>query len=175
MRIVSCAAILFLSLLFLVACGGTDQAHYLSHQTYPLKAEGILTYDGEDYTVAVEVPRSGDIVLTVVGSHPLCGSRWELTEGRATVSFGGISQEWEDGGYAAEHGILLTARLFALSGQDYIGTDVVTDGEARYSCATYAAPGGTVTVYRQADIPMLDRITGELNGHSLSFRFVNES
>lgn len=165
---------LALTLLLLAACGTTDRINYLSHQTYPYDAHGVLSYDGEDYEVLVSVQKAGDVLLQIVTPAPLAGAVFELRDGKAVLSFGDVSRELADGGYAAEQGILLAARMFSLSGSDYTGAGVTTEAGTKYSYATYTVEGGTVTVYLQKGLSTPDRLTAELNGHTLSFRFMNE-
>ncbi|MBQ4064874.1 MAG: hypothetical protein IJD10_02115 [Clostridia bacterium] len=168
--------ILFLLLLpVLSSCGTTDRINYLSHQTYPYDARGVLTFDGTEYEVLVSVRQAGDVLLQVISPKVLAGAVFELREGEAIVSCGALTEAWEDGGYAAEQGILLTARIFSLSGDDYVGAGVTTEGKETYSYAEYAVEGGTVTVYRQKKQEAPCFITAKLNGHTLSFRFMNES
>ncbi len=163
-------------LLFLLpACGTADRINHLSHQTYPYEAQGVLTYDGAEYEVLVSVRQAGDILLQIVRPEVLAGAAFELREGNVIVSCGTLTEEWEDGGYAAEEGILLAARMFSLSGSNYVGAGITTEEGVTYSYAEYAVEGGAVTVFRQKGLPDPSRITAELNGHALSFRFVNES
>ena len=47
--------LVLLSLLLFTSCGGGGSTNYLSHQTYPLEARGVLEYDGHRYTVVISV------------------------------------------------------------------------------------------------------------------------
>ena len=161
-------------LLLLTACQGRDRINYLSHQTYPYHAHGLLTLDGTEYEVLVSVRQAGDLLLQVIRPEALSGAVFELREGEVTVSCGTLTEIWQDGGYAAEEGILLAARIFSLSGDDYHNAGVTKEAGVTYSYAEFHVEGGTVTVYRQKGLSQPDRITAELNGHTLSFRYMNE-
>ncbi len=165
---------LALLLLTATACGTTDRINYLSHQTYPYDTHGLLTYDGEEYEVLISVQKAGDILLQIIRPTVLAGAVFELRDGETILSCGSLTEELEDGGYAAEQGILLAARMFSLSGSDYTGAGVATEKGIKYSYATYTVEGGTVTVYLQDGQISPEQLTAELNGHTLSFRFMNE-
>ena len=165
---------LALLLLTVTACGTTDRINYLSHQTYPYETHGILTYDGEDYEVLISVRKAGDILMQIIRPTLLAGSVFELRDGETILSCGSLTAEQEDGGYCAEQGILLAARMFSLSGNDYSSAGVINEQGTKYSYATYTVTGGTVTVYLQDSLSTPDRLTANLNGHTLSFRFMNE-
>jgi hypothetical protein len=167
--------LLLLLLPILSSCGSADRINYLSHQTYPYDARGVLTFDGTEYEVLVSVRKAGDVLLQIIRPKALAGAVFELRDGEAIVSCGTLTESWEDGGYAAEQGILLTARIFSLSGSDYVGAGVKTEGAEKYGYAEYAVEGGTVAVYRQKEQDTPCFITAKLNGHTLSFRFMNES
>ncbi len=167
--------VLLILLLFLLsACGTTDRINYLSHQTYPYDAHGILTYDEEEYEVLISVQRADDILIQILRPTVLAGAVFELRNGNVILSCNNLTEEWQDGGYAAEQGLLLAARMFSLSGSDYVGAGVVTEGESTYSYAEYSVEGGIVTVFLQKGLTSPDHITAVLNGHTFSFRFMNE-
>ncbi len=174
MRKVSLCLGLALLILIVTACGTTDRINYLSHQTYPYEAHGILTYDGEEYEVLVSVQKAGNILMQIIRPTILAGAVFELRDGEVILSCGSLTVEQEDGGYSAEQGILLAARMFSLSGKNYSGAGVVNEQGTKYSYATYTVTGGTVTVYLQDGLSTPDRLTADLNGHTLSFRFMNE-
>jgi len=165
---------LALLLLAVTACGTTDRINYLSHQTYPYEAKGVLTYDDEEYEVLISVQKAGDILLQIIRPTVLAGAVFELRDGEAILSCGSLTAEQEVAGFSAEQGILLAARMFSLSGSDYTGAGVLNEQGTKYSYATYTVAGGTVTVYLQDGISTPDRLTANLNGHTLSFRFMNE-
>ncbi len=168
------ALTLTLCLLLLSACGTTNKINYLSHQSYPYDAHGTLTYDGEDYEVLVTVRKAGDLLLQVIRPSVLAGAVFELRDGSVLVSCGTLTEEWEDGGYAAEQGLLLAARMFSLSGEDYSGAGVKTLEGERYSYATYTVEGGTVTLLFADGTASPHRMEATLNGHTLCFQFMNE-
>ena len=165
---------LALLLLTTTACGTTDRINYLSYQTYPYDTHGLLTYDDTEYEVLVSVQKAGDILLQIIRPTALTGTVFELRDGKTILSYGSLTEEAEDGGYAAEQGILLAARMFSLSGSDFVKAGVITESGNQYSYAAYAVEGGTVTVYLQDGLSTPDHLSAELNGHSLSFRFMNE-
>jgi len=162
-------------LLLLSACKTNHSINYLSHQTYPYHAHGVLTHDGTEYEVLISVQQAGDILLQVIRPEILSGAVFELREGEILVSCGTATEAWQDGGYAAEEGILLAARMFSLSGGDYHDAGVTKENGLSYSYAEFRVEGGTVTVYRQKGISAPSHITATLNGHTLSFRYMNES
>jgi hypothetical protein len=165
---------ILLLLLLLPSCRTGDHVNHLSHQTYPHRARGILTHDGTAYEVVVSVEKAGDLLLQIVTPEPLSGAVFELREGDVIVSCGALTEVWQDGEYAKEEGILLCARMFSLSGDDYRDAGVRSEDGISYSYAEYRVVGGTVTVYRQKGLSEPSHITATLNGHELSFRYVNE-
>ncbi len=162
-------------LLLFPACKAENRINYLSHQTYPYHTQGVLTYDGTEYEVLVSARQAGDILLQILRPDVLAGAVFELREGEVIVSCGTLTENWEDGGYAAEEGILLASRIFSLSESDYSGAGVKQENGVSYSYATFRVEGGTVSVYRQEGLSEPSHITAELNEHTLSFRYMNES
>ena len=167
--------LLLLCLLTLAACDRVKPSQNLSHQRYPLDAVGTLIYDGEEYEVALSIRKAGDLLLQVIRPEALAGTVFELRDGQVLISCGGLTETWEDGDYAVNQGILLTARMFSLSGKDYSGAGVITTDGERYSYATYTAEGGTVTLYFADKSSFPHHIRAELAGHSLILRFVNDT
>ena len=159
----------------LTSCGTTDRINFLSYQTYPFHARGLLTFDESEYEVLVTVHRAGDLILQIVSPQRLSGTVLELCEGEATLSFDDIVIPLADGGYAAKEGLLLAAEFFSLSGNSYAGAGISEENGVRYSYATYTVPSGQVTVYlsQEKDQPVF--LVAELNRHRFRFQFMNES
>lgn len=162
-------------LLFVTGCTGNDHINYLSYQTYPLDAHGVLTYDGRDYEVLVSVGKAGDLKLQIVLPSSIAGMVFEVRDGVTYLTYNTIETELKDGGYASAEGILLASQMFSLNAKSYDGAGVTTVNGIRYSYAKYNVPDGTVRVYIPDGQDLPDRIEAELNGHTFSFQFMNET
>ncbi len=158
-----------------VSCRTNDKINYLSYQAYPFDAHGILTYDGAEYEVLVTVQRAGDVILQIIKPEILSDTVFELNDGEVTVRTGELTQTINDGGYAASDGILLSAHMFSLSGNNFSKAGIVTVEGVRYSYAEYAVSCGSVTVFIQNGLSSPEKLTATLNGHEFSFVFMNES
>ena len=137
-----------------------------------MEAVGLLEYDGEPFIVSVAVPKAGDLVLTITDHERLSGVTYTLTDGKASLTYGSLSLPL-DNAYAAD-GLFLCSRLFALSPDHFREARVVTENGVTFSTMTFRTEEGDITVLTQRGLSRPDRITADLNGHSLSFQFVNE-
>lgn len=168
--------LLFLFLtLFLAACRPNEKINFLSYQAYPFSARGLLTFDNAEYEVLVTVPRAGDLRLQLAAPKLLKGTVLTLEDETVTVSVGDLTQTVRDGGYAASDGILLAARMFSLTGNNFSDAGVTTEDNVRYSYAEYQVEGGSVRVFIREGCSAPEKLTATLNGHDFSFLFMNES
>ena len=88
--------LLLLSLLLFTSCGGGGSTNYLSHQTYPLEARGVLEYDGHRYTVGITVSEAEEIKIEISEPEIISGTVFSLSDGKASVSYGGITADIAD-------------------------------------------------------------------------------
>ena len=172
--------VLFLIPICAAVCGcGGKNCRDINYQKYPLDVSGVLTYDGNEYSVDVSVPESGDIEITVLLPERLKGAAFSLRDGICSFNFAGVGSELDDGGYSASSGILLSAEMFALTADAFAGSEVITENGVRYCAAEYKVDSehasGTVRVFTQSGLSFPEKITAELNGHSLSFVFAKEN
>ena len=166
--------LIFLILVLLSAsCAGNRQMNYLSHQTYPLEVRGVLEYDGHRYTADINIPRAGDITVSVIEPEVIAGTVFSLSGGAVSISYGDIRAEITDS-YPATDGILLARYMFSLTGDCFLGASVVSEDGVKYSRADYRTDAGNVSVFVQSGSEAPTKLTGELNGHVFSFIFMNE-
>lgn len=170
---------LFLCFLFffsviVTACGVTPNINYLSYQSYPFEAEGVLVYDGTEYGVTVRAEREGQLTLAFCSPARIKGLELSLADGEVSFGYDGRTVTWEDGGYALKEGILLSSRLFSISFRSYASSEVKTVGGVRYQVVRYQVEEGDIAVYFQEKLTTPERIEATLNGHRFEFRFVNE-
>ncbi|MBE6637171.1 MAG: hypothetical protein E7618_05150 [Ruminococcaceae bacterium] len=172
---ICCLLVVLCLLPCFVSCGTTDRINFLSYQTYPFHARGILTFDESEYEVIVTVHKAGDLILQLVSPQRLAGTVLEIRDGIASLTYEDLVIPLADGGYAAKEGLLLSAEIFSLSGNSYAGAGVTEKDGIRYSYATYTVPSGQVTVYltQEKDRPVF--LLAELNRHQFRFQFMNES
>lgn len=88
--------LVLLSLLLFTSCGGGGSTNYLSHQTYPLEARGVLEYDGHRYTVGITVSEAEEIKIEISEPEIIAGTVFSLSGGKASVSYGGITADIAD-------------------------------------------------------------------------------
>ena len=155
--------LVLLSLLLFTSCGGGGSTNYLSHQTYPLEARGVLEYDGHRYTVGITVSEAEEIKIEISEPEIIAGTVFSLSGGKASVSYGGITADIADS-YPSTDGILLLRYMFSLTGEDGV----------KYSRADYRTPAGDVSVFVQPGNSVPTKLTASLNGHVFSFIFMNE-
>ena len=167
--------LLILILFLLPSCGTTDRINYLSYQSYPFNTHGLLSFDGTEYEILVTVRQAGDLRLQIVKPERLTGTVLSLSDGTTTLTYDSVTTVLNDGGYTTREGLLLASAIFSLSGNSYAGAGVTTEKGIKYSYASYTLPEGTVTVYMQSGLDRPDKIAATLNGHTLLFRFMNES
>ena len=79
--------------ILLTSCAGNREMNYLSHQTYPLKARGVLEYDGHRYTVGITVSEAEEIKIEISEPEIIAGTVFSLSGGKASVSYGGITAD----------------------------------------------------------------------------------
>ncbi len=168
-------AIIMLLCLSFVSCRTNNKINFLSYQAYPFDAHGILTYDGAEYEVLITVQRAGDVILQIIKPDILSDTVFELNGGEVIVKAGELTQTINDGGYSASDGILLSAYMFSLSGNNFSKAGIITEAGVKYSYAEYAVPCGSVTVFIQNGLSSPEKLTATLNGHEFSFVFMNES
>lgn len=161
-------------LLILSSCEKNDKINFLGHQAYPFEAYGKLTFDGKEYEALVSVKKRGDVILQIVKPENLKGVVFELSDGEVFVKTSGLTQQINDGGYAAKEGILLSANMFSLSGDNLLDVQIVSENNVNYNRAEYAVSCGTVNVFVQNGLEAPEKLTANLNGHVFSFVFMNE-
>lgn len=164
---------ILVTILLLTACSNSGSMGYLSHQSYPLEVYGVLEYDGSRFYVKVAMPRSEDIEILISEPEEIAGTVLCLIGGEISVRSGEVSVKLSDT-YPATDGILLLRYMLSLSGDSFLGAQAVSEGGVKYSRADYRTSAGEVSLYVQLGDNSPTRLTGELNGHSLSFIFVNE-
>lgn len=165
--------LVLLSLLLFTSCSGGGSTNYLSHQTYPLEARGVLEYDGHRYIVGITVPEAGDIEIEISEPEVIAGTVFSLSDGKVSVSYGGITADIDDS-YPSTDGILLLRYMFSLTGDCFLGASVIIEDGVKYSRADYRTPAGDVSVFVQPGSNSPTKLTATLNGHDLSFIFMNE-
>lgn len=168
-KIISIAVIALVLIIAVSGCNKEDTINYLDYQTYPFEANGVLTYDGKDYSVEVKSGKSGDLELKVNTPSELSGVVFSITGGNVKVG----DEQINDGGYSANNGILLSNEMFSLSSGSLSGAGTKEDKGVTYSYAVYTAPHGEVTVYTQTGLKYPERIEAVLNGHNFKFVFKN--
>ncbi len=162
------------AILILSSCGKNDKINFLGHQAYPFEAYGKLSFDGKEYEVLVSVKKIGDVILQIVKPENLKGMVFELSDGEVQITTSGLTQSINDGGYSAKEGILLSANMFSLSGDNLLDVDIVSENNVKYNRAEYAVPCGKVSVFVQNGLDAPEKLEANLNGHSFSFIFMNE-
>lgn len=165
--------LILLSLLLFTSCGGGGSTNYLSHQTYPLVARGVLEYDGHRYTVGITVSEAEEIKIEISEPEIIAGTVFSLSGGKASVSYGGITADIADS-YPSTDGILLLRYMFSLTGDCFLGASVISEDGVKYSRADYRTPAGDVSVFVQPGNSAPTKLTASLNGHVFSFIFMNE-
>lgn len=165
--------LVLLSLLLFTSCGGGGSTNYLSHQTYPLEARGVLEYDGHRYTVGITVSEAEEIKIEISEPEIISGTVFSLSGGKASVSYGGITADIADS-YPSTDGILLLRYMFSLTGDCFLGASVISEDGVKYSRTDYRTPAGDVSVFVQPGNSVPTKLTASLNGHVFSFIFMNE-
>lgn len=165
--------LVLLSLVLFTSCGGGGRINYLSHQTYPFETRGVLEYDGHRYIAGITVQKAGDIEIEISEPEVIAGTVFSLSDGKVSVSYGGITAEISDS-YPATDGILLSRHMFSLTGDCFLGASVISEDGVKYSRADYRTPAGDVSIFVQPGSNSPTKLTATLNGHVFSFIFMNE-
>ena len=159
---------------YLIGCKSNEKINFLNYQSYPLKAHGLLTYDGVEYETRVTVKQKDDITLEIIKPAELSGMSFILENGNVTVKSEDFCQTVSDGEYAASEGILLVAKMFSLSGDSLSGSEIINENGIRYCRSEYSVPRGSVFVYIQDGLSSPEKLTATIGGHDFLFLFMNE-